>query len=312
MAFMSGFGRIFGGAFMSETRKIEWPTLLALALCYSLWGLCLIAPIPTWIAIVGLGVTIAFQASLQHEIIHGHPFVSQHLNEALVFPSLNLAIPYLRFRDTHLAHHKNENLTDPYDDPETNYLAPAGWTALCVTRRTIMRANATLLGRIVVGPLVGQIYFMIGDIRLIARGDLRVLTGWLWHIPSVLLVLAVVTYAGFPIWAYLCAAYIGLSLLKIRTYPEHQAHEKVGPRTAVIEGGWFFSLLFLNNNLHIVHHMHPQIPWYALPEVYRARKERFLRRNGGYRFESYRALFKSYILRAKEPIIHPLWKDRAK
>ena len=39
------------------------------------------------------------------------------LNEALVFPALSLAIPYQRFRDSHLAHHNDEILTDPYDDP---------------------------------------------------------------------------------------------------------------------------------------------------------------------------------------------------
>jgi fatty acid desaturase len=36
-------------------------------------------------------------------------------------------VPYLRFRDTHLAHHHDPNLTDPYDDPESNFQDPAVW-----------------------------------------------------------------------------------------------------------------------------------------------------------------------------------------
>jgi hypothetical protein len=38
-----------------------------------------------------------------------------------------------------------------------------------------------------------------------------------------------------PVWAYLLAAYLGWSLLKIRTYLEHRAHEAARARTVIIE-----------------------------------------------------------------------------
>ena len=60
-----------------------------------------------------------------------------------------------------------------------------------------------------------------------------------------------------PVWAYLLAAYLGWSLLKIRTYLEHRAHEAARARTVVIESRGPLALLFLNNNFHVVHHMHP-------------------------------------------------------
>ena len=52
----------------------------------------------------------------------GIRFKNIHLNAALVFPALSFTIPYMRFRDTHLAHHVDSRLTDPYDDPESCYL----------------------------------------------------------------------------------------------------------------------------------------------------------------------------------------------
>ncbi|MEO0358763.1 MAG: fatty acid desaturase, partial [Pseudomonadota bacterium] len=92
---------------------------------------------------------------------------------------------------------------------------------------------------------------------------------------------------------------------------EHQAHERVGGRSVVIEDRGPLAFLFLNNNFHAVHHMHPKLAWYDLPGTYRARKTRFLRRNLGYCFPSYASLFRHYLIKAKDPVIHPHWQDPA-
>jgi fatty acid desaturase len=112
---------------------------------------------------------------------------------------------------------------------------------------------------------------------------------------------------GFSIWAYLIAAYGGLSLLKIRTYAEHRAHENLGARTAVVEGRGVLAFLFLNNNFHAVHHMYPHIAWYVLPAFYIAQKDEFMRRNHGYVYKNYGQLFRQYFFQRKEPVAHPLW-----
>ena len=101
-------------------KKTDWPTLALIICCYVTW-LVLLFTAPIWISILLLAPVIALQSSLQHEVLHGHPFRNQRFNEALVWPSLNIVIPFTRFRDTHLAHHHDANLTDPYDDPESNY-----------------------------------------------------------------------------------------------------------------------------------------------------------------------------------------------
>jgi fatty acid desaturase len=110
-----------------------------------------------------------------------------------------------------------------------------------------------------------------------------------------------------PVWAYLVAAYVGTALLKIRTYLEHRAHEAARARTVIIESRGPFSLLFLNNNFHVVHHMHPAVAWYKLPAMYAARKEHYQRRNEAYVYPSYTEIFRRYLFAAKDPVPHPIW-----
>ncbi|MFV2038338.1 MAG: fatty acid desaturase, partial [Paracoccaceae bacterium] len=83
-------------------------------------------------------VSVTMFSSLQHEVLHGHPTPFKRLNEALVFPGLTVFIPYLRFRDLHLAHHNDTRLTDPYDDPESNYLDPKVWDNLSTPVRAVL------------------------------------------------------------------------------------------------------------------------------------------------------------------------------
>ncbi len=109
-----------------------------------------------------------------------------------------------------------------------------------------------------------------------------------------------------PVWAYLLSAYAGMSILKIRTFLEHRAHDLARGRTVVVEGGWLLPFLFLNNNLHVVHHAKPGVAWYRLPALYAANREEFLRRNEGYRYASYGEIFRRHFLTPKDPVPHPL------
>lgn len=292
-------------------RGIEWPTLALLILCYGVWGIG-----TTWTAewFLPLGMVLvtlsaALHSSLCHEALHGHPTRAKWLNEALVFPALTLCIPYLRFRDTHLAHHRDAILTDPYDDPESNYLDPAVWDMLSPATRLVLNINNTLLGRLAVGPAVSQVAFMAADWRAIRGGDRAVLRGWLWHIPALALVIWWMAALGqMPVWAFILSSYAALSILKIRTFLEHQAHLRARGRTVIIEDRGLLAFLFLNNNLHVVHHMHPKLPWYRLPGVYFGNRARYLACNDGYMFRSYTEVFRRYLFKAKDTVPHPLWR----
>jgi fatty acid desaturase len=295
----------------AQPKRIEWITLSLILACLALWATSIwILPSVSWaLAIIALVLSLVLHASLTHEVCHGHPLPSRHASDALMHINPGLAVPYLRFRDTHLAHHQDSLLTDPYDDPESNFLDPAVWARMPAWVKALRRINNTLAGRIVLGPLIGQISFMAGDLREIRKGDRTVLWGWLLHIPGAALILWLLAQSPMPLWLYLFACYIALGILKIRTFLEHQAHEKARGRTVIIEDRGLLAFLFLNNNLHVVHHMHPKLPWYQLPALYRARKTRYQSCNDGYVYRSYGEIFRRYFLSAKDPVPHPLWPD---
>ena len=289
--------------------RVEWPTLLLICATYAVLAACLfwLPGVSLALAVLALIPVVALHSSLQHEVTHCHPFAERRLGEILVFPSLNLVIPYLRFRDTHLAHHMDATLTDPYDDPESNYLDPAVWARLPRALQRLLNANNTLLGRMLLGPVIGQVAFMAADARAIRAGDRAVLLGWLTHLPVAAAIIALVLASEMPLWAYLLGCYGGLAVLKIRTFLEHQAHERARGRTVIIEDRGLLAFLFLNNNLHVVHHMHPKLPWYRLPRIYFPNREKYVTRNAGYRYDSYAQVFRRHLLRAKDPVPHPLY-----
>ncbi len=290
---------------------VEWPTLLLLIATYCVWmiGTTAAYGLHPVFGIVVTGISIAQFSSLQHEILHGHPFRSRRMNEALAFPALTLTVPYGRFRDTHLAHHHDPILTDPYDDPESNYLDPVVWARVPGWLKVIYRINNTLAGRVIVGSLLGNFRWLVMEWGGIRRNVPGVRRDWALHLAGLVPVVAWLWLADMPWWGYLLAAWIGHAFLKIRTFLEHRAHEIARARTVVVEDRGPLALLFLNNNLHVVHHMHPQVPWYRLPALYAANRDHYLRRNGGYLYRSYMDVFRAHFLRAKDPVPHPLMPD---
>ncbi|MEM7022771.1 MAG: fatty acid desaturase [Pseudomonadota bacterium] len=289
------------------TIAVEWPTLfllfavytgiIVLTSCHESVAISIILPL--------LAILVAQHSSLQHEVLHGHPFRDQRLSDLTVFVAIGLLVPFERFRHLHLKHHADPNLTDPYDDPESNYEDPEVWMLKSAAERTLLRINNTLLGRMIVGPAISLWWCYRGDIREMVAGRRIVWRGWALHLLGVLPVLAWLAWVAFPIWAYLVAAYCGLSLLKIRTFLEHRAHERSAARSVIIEDRGPLALLFLNNNFHAVHHRYPKVAWYHLPALYSSRREEFLRRNDGYCYRSYREVIARHLFWAKDPVAHP-------
>ena len=290
---------------------IEWPTVGLFVLCAALWisGLFLAGNVSGAIAFVLTVFSLVLHSSLTHEALHGHPFPSRRASEALVLVNPGLFIPYLRFRDQHLAHHQDARLTDPYDDPESNYMDPAVWSGLARPMQMLLRFNNTLLGRMLVGPAIGLWVFVRNDVRAMRDGDWQVIKGWLLHLPGLGLTLWVISLSPMPIGLYLIACYAALSILKIRTFLEHQAHERARGRTVIIEDRGLLAFLFLNNNLHVVHHVHPRVPWYRLRELYVQNRDHYLQRNEGYLYRSYGEVLRRHLLKSKDPVAHPLWQS---
>ena len=288
-------------------KRVEWPTFAALFGCYAVWLMTTAFHGELggiwWIA---AAVAATFHASLQHEVLHGHPTRSARLNEALVFPALSVLYPYRRFRWMHLKHHNNPLLTDPSDDPEAWYVAERDHARMSKVMRLLLDVNATFAGRLLIGPWLGFYGFVRSDLRLIRTGDTTVRDQWLLHVPALALVVAWLWWVGISPFVYLFAVvWPAHALLAVRTYIEHRAEAAPEHRSAIVEAEWPFRLLFLNNSLHALHHERPTVPWYHLPRLYAAEREAAVMRNGGYLVKGYLWVLRAYLFRRREPVIHP-------
>ncbi len=289
-------------------RRIEWPTVALTVVCYGLWmaaGIWL-WPVAPVLALALMAVMAALHSSLVHENLHGHPTRDRRLNEALVALPLSLIYPYRRYKALHLAHHRDERLTDPIEDPESYYKARWAHDRMPRWLRAALVVNNTMIGRLVLGPALGAAGFLAQEARLLMQDAPGVRRAWALHLAAVAPVLALVWAFGIPLWLYVLAVvWPSLSLIAIRTYAEHRWHDAPEGRTIIVERSPL-AWLFLHNNLHIVHHQMPGAPWYALPRLYAERRAHWQALNHGYVYPNYRAMFRAHALRPKEPVVHPV------
>ncbi len=270
--------------------------------------------LPWWLVVPAGGWLLAWHGSLQHEALHGHPTRHEALNGWLVTLPLALWLPYPVYRDSHRLHHRTDALTDPFSDPESYYVDATRWQSLGQIRRAVLTLNNTLAGRLAVGPWLAVATLWWAEARRVAGGDLGRADLWTRHLMLCTLILVWTTViCGIPVWAYVLGfVWPGLSLTLLRSFAEHRPGADQDRRTAIVEAGPLLSLLYLNNNLHLVHHDSPELPWYALRRVYRARREELLRRNGTYVFSGgYAEIVRRYLFRLRDHPAHPGRHDHA-
>lgn len=288
---------------------VEWPTLILALVIYGGWGILTwysaALPLPL-LLLLGTWL-LAWHSSLQHEVLHGHPTRRQAINDAIGFLPLSLYLPYARYRTLHLAHHRDARLTDPLEDPESYYWTAEQWHRLGALGRAITRANATLLGRLLIGPpwMIGRfLHRELIDLRRDLPGRRR---QWAVHLVGVAAVLIwVVGICDVNPALYVAGMVLpGVALVQLRAFAEHRAAGPVRHRTAIVDGAPLLGLLFLFNNLHAVHHLRPGLAWYALPGWYHAHRERLVRLNGGLVYPGYFELFRRFLLRRHDVPVHP-------
>jgi fatty acid desaturase len=218
-----------------------------------------------------------------------------------------LWLPYPLYRESHLLHHRAEILTDPLQDPESLYVTPALWRRMGPVQRAIRHAEATLLGRVVLGPPATVARLFQSEWHLLLRGDRGHVGMWLLHLAFAVPVLGwVLLVCRIPLWEYLAVfVYPGIGLTLVRSFAEHRPAASHDERTAVVEANKIMSLLFLNNNLHAVHHDNPGLPWYELPARYLRDREAVLAKNGGFLFRGYGEIVRRYALHPKDLPVYP-------
>jgi len=293
-----------------RAQRFEWPTWLLVCVIYGFWlaltfwwhalPVYVVCPAGAWLC--------AWHMSLQHELMHGHPTRSAWINGALAWPPLNLWLPYPIYRESHLRHHREAHLTDPLEDPESTYLDVAAWAKAGAARRLLHGACNTVFGRLLLGPAYAIGRFWLSQARRRHAASWGV---WLGHAAGVALVLAwVCGICRISVWAYLaCFVYPGTALTLLRSLAEHRAADRPEDRTAVVEHGGLLGLLFLNNNLHMLHHDRPGLAWYTLPAAWRQARPALLNARGGPVYRNYLEVARRFAVRPHHAGPHPASAD---
>lgn len=288
--------------------KTEWPTWLLLAGFYLAWILVVFGNVLGEIAtIVILIPLVVLWMSIQHELIHGHPTKWVVVNKVLGYLPLAIWYPYALYRDTHLAHHNDDVLTFPDQDPESRYVTEDFWQNTSKLKRVLLWVDKTLGGRLIIGAPLALVALLMTETKKIfsTYGQWGM---WLFHAISVGGVLFVVDrYSAISAVQYVFLVSVpALSIAMIRSFYEHRPSKHPEHRTVIVESSGPLSWLFLNLNLHLVHHDLPGLPWFYLPRVYKARREQWIARNNGFVFHGYLELVRQYLTRPVDCPVHPV------
>ena len=293
----------------SDRRLLEWPTLLVIVAVYGSWILLIVnyPSLPAVPANIALVLIAAWHMSMQHELLHGHPTRNKALNRALGLLPLCVWYPYDIYRDGHLAHHRDELLTVPGIDTEGNYVWSHHYDQLSKPRRIVLWALRTALGRLVLGPGMVIPAVWAGIVTEPLMGNFKYVGTWFLHIGLLVVMLWwVQAQAGISTAHYLLGiAYPAMGLAMLRSFYEHRPAPLPAHRVVINEASLFWRLLYLNNNYHSVHHDHPGMPWYAIPAAYRADRDGYLERNGGFLTPGYGHIVRRYAIKAVDSPVHP-------
>lgn len=287
---------------------VEWPTVVLAVAIYVSWLALVLGhrAMPWWLTMALLGVVIAWHGSLQHEVVHGHPFRHRAANDALGSIPLSPRVPYLAYRRYHLRHHDSVSLTDPIADVESYYLTAATWDRMPPIVRWGWIFHQTLVGRLLLGPPCEIVSVWSSHAREIRRGDRELAVAWLVHLVG----FGAVSWfalgaAGLPWPVFLGAIYAGHSLGLVRSFAEHRWTPGDASRSAVVRSGPVFSLLFLNNNLHHTHHARPGAPWYRLPVLAVELGSDQAATDGAGRYDGYLDVARRHLVRPIDSVVHP-------
>jgi fatty acid desaturase len=285
----------------------DGPTWVVALVLYSAWAAIIwFHEALTWWIVAPVGTyLVAWHFSLQHEAIHSFRSAPKWLRWAVVMPPLGLWLPFPLYYAAHRKHHQNTHLTMPGVDTESFYVRKDDWPKLSPVRRALLTANLTFAGRVLLGPLLRLEKLAI---RELTRGDFAHLPHWVVHAVLVAALFWYISAAGMAWWQYvLFIAWPAFGMGWVRSFAEHRYGFRPGERTAITESNLFWSLLFLNNNLHAVHHVFPRMPWWQIPAYWRKNRRQILAHNGALYFKGYGEIAARWLAKPIFAPPHPRW-----
>ena len=256
---------------LSKTPSISWPAVnvfflgwISIAICT--WS-ALSGFIPYWSAMLINGVALYFFFSVLHESIHLNLSSNKRFNELMgriALAALVPAAPLEVARWVHLRHHVN---TSCDNDPD-NFMHHGKWWAL-----PFFWANLDLFYIVH--------FFRFGGAT--AKRHQRKVISYLVVFASLVSILVYVGLGYELIMLWIIPTRIGLALVGfifvfLPHYPADISAKESKFQATTVRLGWEWLLtpLMVYQNYHLIHHLHPNIPFYNYIKVWRLKYDEIL------------------------------------
>lgn len=223
---------------------------------------------------------------LIHEGIHGQLLSSRRANERLArLLAVGLAMPFNAVRFGHLMHHRFTR--EPFDRPDVDDATEPRWRRRLAYYARLMgglyiaelllpliaflpaRMARALIARSVGahGPEGAQVQRLFANHAGDAQNRRRARRDWLASF--VLYALSFSLYG--PAWPVLLAAMLlrGLWLSMADNLPHYGVALEEPGRSRDLRVPRVMGVMLMNHHLHRQHHLHPTLPWTALPALAR-------------------------------------------
>ena len=265
-------------ALKAIARRSDRPGLVYLAQWIAglaLTGACVWAALGApwvWPAMFVHGVLLTLPAySFSHETAHGTAFRTRRLNEAVFWITSFIYMEEpLHRRYTHTNHHTftwhvGKDSQMPFDTP----MAFGGWLAEA-SGLALLRFHVRVLCQLAVGRYTDTMKSVTpaGELPKMTR-NARVLIALYAGIGTL-----IAAGVMWPLWFLVLPRLLGAPVMMLFTLIQHVEMQEDSPSilesTRSFRTGGLGRFLYMNMNHHIEHHLYPQVPFYALPELNRA------------------------------------------
>lgn len=255
---------------------MAWPTLALYLGTLGLFGLemagALVWGWSRWLT-VPMGAAVTFlMFSVLHEATHHAVSTNTRLNNALGHASVPLVVPWATFplvQFLHIEHHRNTNEPksvdpDKWCDEGPAWQFPLRWATI-------------------------DIWYVVYYLRRIRDRPRREVATMVLVFAAVFGAFAAVAMAGYGqelLWAWFIPQRLGITILAwwFDYLPHHgltrtQREDKYQATRVRVGGEALLTPLFVYQNYHLVHHLHPSIPFYRYVRAWRRNEQAYLDRN---------------------------------
>ena len=252
---------------------VAWPTLALLLLALGLWGTSTVLYLddmwPWWATVIVNAVASYMAFTVSHEAAHHAASSSSRLNVWAGRIATPLFAPHASFptwRFIHMQHHRFTNHDDG-SDPDHYTMAGPAWQRPLRWLTVDLYYLAFYVPRLGERPRAEKAEAFVQTVLLIAVLAAAILTGNLVELAVVLLIpcrLAVVYLA----WAFDYLPHNGL-----RHRPTEDRMKTTRNRIGL---EFLLTPILLYQNYHLVHHLHPLVPFYRYLRVWRRNEASYL------------------------------------